>query len=127
MTWTVRHDPATGVVKVAYTGRVTSADLVEAATARIRLQKEVGAKRVLIDISGVTEPDAGIPDVFELPGKLYAEMEACPQSRMAVVLPEDRRIRDIACFFETASRNRGWMVRSFEKRRDALDWLDGED
>jgi hypothetical protein len=122
MTWHVTHDASLGIIEVTYTGLVTGSDLWEACSRRISLQEQTGLLRVLIDTSGI-ELVATILDVFSLPAKLYEERHADRQSRIALILPKSKEAIEFAEFYELACKNRGWSVRVFQGRQDAIDWL----
>ena len=72
-------------------------------------------------VSGVTKR------LFEFPD-LYAALDADRTSRGALVLPHPSRTGEVndALFFENVCRNRGWNVRTFPGREEALAWLRDE-
>jgi hypothetical protein len=123
MAWSAKHDPSIDIVEVVYTDRLTGTELREAASERIRLQKETGTMSALVDASGIEHMVAGTMDVFGLPDELYDSKEANRKSRMALVLPKARKEREVVKFFEAACENRGWRVKAFEERQAAVDWL----
>ena len=123
MSWTVAYNPDINIVEVVYAGLVTSAELEEASAKRIRLQKEFNTTLVLADGSHMEHLAAGIIDVHNLPAELFKSHHANRNTRMALVLPKPKEASATVKYFETASINRGWQVRSFSNRQDALDWL----
>ena len=44
-------------------------------------------------------------------------------SRVALVYPRSPKAKEAARFYETACINRGWNVRLFPERDDAIEWL----
>ena len=123
MAWSVKYDTSTGIVIVLYTGHVTSVELREAGSERVRLQKETGATSVLVDTSATEKLFARTMDIYQIPTELYIEKGATRQCRISVVLPTPKKAREGALFFETVARNRGWPVKVFEEHQDAVDWL----
>ncbi len=123
MPWTVEYNPVTKIVEVVYRGRVTARELNEAATERIRLQKQHSTLLVLADASRTEHLAAKIFDVHNLPEQLYVSAKADRTTHIAVVLPPSQEARKITLYFETACVNRGWCVQTFEERQDAIDWL----
>ncbi len=124
MPWTLSHNQALRIVEVLYTGEVTGRELREVTSKCITLEKENGVNRFLCDASDC-EISASLLDLFDLPAEQYAAEKADRSGRVAVVLPRSPRARDAAQFYETASRNRGWMVQAFASRQEAVDWLTG--
>jgi hypothetical protein len=123
MAWSAKYDRSMDIVEVVYTNDVTGTELREAASERIRLQKETGTMSVLVDASGIEHMVAGTMDVFGLPDELYVSKEANRKSRIALVFPRSRKEREAVKFFENACANRGWRVKAFEERQAAVDWL----
>lgn len=123
MAWSAKHDRSNDIVEVVYTGDITGTELRDAASERIRLQKETGTMSVLVDASGIERMVAGTMDLFGLPDELYVSKQAHRNSRMALVLPRSRKEREGVRFFETVCENRGWQVKEFEERQVAVDWL----
>ena len=121
-TWTVGYDEAQRIVEVTYRGRTTAADIEAAATQRIAVQKQHDAARVLVH-AGEMEFAASLVEVFHLPNRLYDQLDAPRDGRIAVVRPHESSAREAAAFFESACRNRGWQVRSFDEYRPAVSWL----
>ena len=76
------------------------------------------------DLSATRQVDASTFSVFQLPNQLYAEEGASHGIRIAVVVPADPAIRDLAKFYESACLNRGWQVCVLESRDAAMAWLD---
>jgi len=121
-TWAVTYDQAQQVVEVKYHGRTTGADIEAAAAQRIAVQKQHDAARVLVH-AGEMKLAASLVELFHLPNRLYDQLDATRACRIAVVRPYDGSGRDAAAFFESACRNRGWQVQTFDDRPTAIAWL----
>jgi hypothetical protein len=124
MPYTVRHHPDSGLIETHWTGVVTATDLRASTSECIALQKQTGITRFVVDITQV-EPSASPVDLFALPDKQYREESLDSASRIAIVAPLNPKARNNATFYETACRNRGWNVQTFEDRAGALAWLAG--
>jgi hypothetical protein len=74
---------------------VTASELHDAVCERIAIQKETGAHGILADASQVQIAPSAI-DLFDLPSKLFSDLNAERQSRIALVLPKAERPKDMA-------------------------------
>ena len=122
MPWRYHHDQAEQLVEVLYTGNVTGHDLRDSTTACISLEKQAGVDRFLIDASDL-HLDASLAEIYDLPAKQYTEEQADRHARVALVLPGTAKERAAVLFYETACVNRGWDVKTFQKRQQAVAWL----
>ena len=122
MSWSVKYNPALGIIEEVFGGLMTMSELEESVSQRICLEKETGAKKVLVDASDLTL-DATIVEVYSLPNKLYEDQEASRLTHMALVLPTSPKTKEAAEFYQTACFNRGWKVEMFPDRESALNWL----
>jgi len=104
------------------TSRITGADLRESTSAGIVLSREKGNADALVD-STELELVASLFYLFDLPARQYYEDGLNRRVRVAVVLPSLPKEREDVLFYETACVNRGWRVRSFPTRDDAIEWL----
>ena len=122
MPWTSKHNPALQIVEVVYAGEITARELHESSSAFIALEKEKGINWFLVDATKM-KLTASLLDVYDLPTKQYLEEKADRLGRVAVILPSCSKTREAVQFYETVCRNRGWMVQTFSKRQEAVDWL----
>ncbi len=118
----VRHDLPSGLVRVTLRGRVTGEDLRAVTAAGVALVRGTGCLDVLIDTEGF-EFVGTFVDLYELPGRQYEEANLDRGVRIALVLPRTPRELEAARFYEDASCNRGWKVRTFEDAVAAREWL----
>ena len=63
--------------------------------------------------------------LYDLP-ELYQDQALQRPVRIAVLLPISEAGKELVDFYETVCRNRGWIVKKFGDRQEALDWLLGE-
>ncbi len=122
MPWNAKHNETLQLIEVVYTGLTTARDLQEATSKCIAMGKEKGINRFLVDSEGL-ELSASFVDVFELCDKKYTAEKADRLSRIAVVLPRSTEAQEVARFYETVCRNRGWMANVVSTRQEAIDWL----
>ncbi len=122
MPWSYKEDPTSMIVEVTYTGKTTARDLRESTSALIALEKEKGKNRFLIDTTDMGFA-ASIMDIYDLPNKQYLEEGADRCGRVAVILPSSAKEKEAVQFYELVCMNRGWYVRAFPERQDAIDWL----
>ena len=125
MTWHVCADTKREFVEVVYSGHISGDDVAAAAVERIRAQNELGYTRALVDGSRIEQGSLDAFDAYQLPTNVYPTNPSPPHTQMAMILPPKRPERTIAHFIETASINRGWDVRAFDTREEALEWLCG--
>ena len=122
MSWNIKFNEDSKIIEVTYYGNVTGLDLREATKARISMQKETGTAFVLVDALQTL----GVPslmDLYDLPDKIYPDNNARHDTRIALIFPERRKSRELANFFQTAAKNRAWIIELFEDREKALSWL----
>jgi len=123
MVWQVDFDEDSRVVVSSFNGVVTGPELLEAAAARIKFGKEVGADMFIIDALKMIAPKSTIMDVLDIPKEVYVDEEMERTSLIAVIRPQDPASAWIAEFYENASILRGWRIRSFDDHKSALFWL----
>ena len=106
------------IIEVLSYGKVTGQTLDASLQEVVRLNKETGLNRILVDTMKQTE----MPSVMTL----YNFANALPRNmRFAILVSEKQNTREDQDFFETVARNRGFVVREFESRDEAVDWLKG--
>ena len=121
MTCELKFDDSLGVIELVLSGIVTGHDLREATSEGIALQKEVHETRCLIDATD-QEQTGTVLDLYHLPSQ-YAEEGLDRRSLLALVLPTRHELLELALFYETVCVNRGWHVRLFPTREEAIGWL----
>ena len=122
MAWIYESNLSLQIVEAAYIGPTSAQDLKDSTSRFIALEKEEGLNRFLIDTREM-KIDATFTDIFNLPEKQYLEEGADRDGRVAVILSSRAKERDAGLFYETVCQMRGWMVKVFQKRQEAIDWL----
>ena len=122
MTWTLKHNESPHFIHVTLFGSVSGFELRELTSAAIALLKKQGVLGAFIDLIEL-ESVTSIIDVFDLADKQYDREGLNRNVRMAMVLPVSHSAKQAAEFYETVCVNRGWLVRSFPGRNEAIEWL----
>jgi hypothetical protein len=124
MPWRVVFCPEKGVIETVYSGDLDPVELREAVDATLLLSQEHSASRFLGDCSGLL----GGHSVFDLYGLVeFLQSVGFPDGFKEALLvpPEQAANAPDFEFWETACLNRGFEVRMFTDRADAMDWLAG--
>ena len=124
MAYTLEYNRTLRIVELVYTGRYTAQESRESTSKAIALGKEHGDADALVDASEV-ELAVSIFDLLDSPDRQYVVEDMNRRIRVAVVPPSLPKDKKDAQFYETACLNRGWQVRLFPSRDDALEWLKG--
>jgi hypothetical protein len=125
MSWHINYNEESRIIEIIYSGNVTGRDIREATEKRISLQKETGATLVLADTSQSQEGPP-LMELYDLPDKIYSKLNARRDTRFAFILPINSKAKKLAHFFQTTAKNRGWKIKLFKERKDALSWLTNE-
>lgn len=122
MPWTYRENPNLQIIEVAYSGITTANDLQESTSDLIALEREKGLNRFLVDTTEMVY-SGSLVDVYNLVSKQYIQEGADRNGRVAVILPTFSRDKETVNFYETVCKNRGWNVKVFLARQEAVNWL----
>lgn len=125
MPYEVTWDGNLGIIDSTVTG-VLSGDEIRSCTDEIiDLSVRRGVAKILIDALKATSVSS-FEDVYDIPGR-YQEGGLSRSSRLALVLPELRSVREIAKFYDNVCNNRGWLVQPFATRDEAVAWLTNDE
>lgn len=121
MAWKIVFDEQTRVVETTYTGAIGPAELGEAALATVAAGREHAAKLYLGDCLKLEHAVTlfNIYDLIRLLESLSLERDL----KEAILLPLAPAAGADLKFYETAALNRGYNVRVFNDRAEALSWL----
>lgn len=122
MPWSVTFNSSLNIIEEVFSGNVSAPEFREAMSKRISLGKKAGSTKILNDVKEVVV-DCSVMDVLNFPSKHYDEEGASRNVRMALIMPTVGESREMAKFFVTACLNRGWQVKEFDDRHEAIDWL----
>lgn len=122
MAWKVELDAEHGFIHTVYSGIVTKNDILASMTETLKMLSGKGPQKFLSEWIDATST-LSTTDIFTIPGEWEAA-EASKGSVLALVVQKDvKSLRD-AKFYENTCVNRGWRVRIFTQRNDAIKWLD---
>jgi hypothetical protein len=118
---TIGYEPELDVITVTLSGCFTL-DCLKAVTREVLTRaQENPTRRVLVDSSRLEET-MPVTDILSMIAD-YRTAGVDHSIRIAAIKPDLVRLHDDFRFFETASRNRGFNVRLFPNRGEALGWL----
>jgi hypothetical protein len=121
MPWNVRAVQESSFLEVVFTGAVTPKELQAASKQSLSIAREKGLTRLLSDCSAF-KGGHSVFDLFTLANDLKAESIALVL-KQAIILPGNQEAADLVRFWETTCANRGILVRIFDDRQRAVDWL----
>lgn len=121
----IKYDPLLDIIEVTLTGLITKADLREATTQAISMQKQTGTTSFLV-YADAWDFHASLVDIYEIPDTQYGKEKLNTRSSIAIVLPTSVSAQEAARFYETVCLNRGWNAKICSDRQSAMDWLVGK-
>ena len=121
MPYNVNYIEKEGIVEVVSFGNITIEDFVNQGKEAIELAKEKGTNLFFADDSDMVGP-IDISVIVSIPG-FWDKFSAPRTNRLAVLISRDETLHEDFRFFETVCLNRGWMVKLFDKKEDAHEWL----
>jgi len=123
MSWTLEYSDDLQIVVLTYLGKVTGAEIKEAAAGRIKMGKQKGTAKFLIDARKVESDGSATLDIYDVPKKIFPEENVQRTNRIAILEPESSTSREMVEFFKNVCANRGWLVMTFQDRESAVQWL----
>lgn len=111
------------IVEVTFSGLCRLSDLKDAVIDALVAAKEFNIELFLSDCRQfIPERENNIMNSYEL-SKFYSEVSPNVLYHEAIISPPDEEIKAGLKFFETASVNRGFFVKVFTDKDEALSWL----
>lgn len=121
MVWKVELDAENGFIHTVYSGIITKNDILASTTETLKMISGKKPHKFLSEwIDSIST--LSTLDIFAIPGE-WESSEASKGSVLALVVQEDAKSQKDANFYENACVNRGWRVRIFTQRNDAIEWL----
>ena len=121
MPWKISFDGQTRIVETTYTGAIGPAELGAAALAPIAAAREHSSKLYLGDCLTL-EHAVTLFNIYDLV-RFLESLSLERDLKEAILLPLAPEAGADLKFYETAAQNRGYNVRVFNDRADALRWL----
>ena len=122
MTHTVNRNNELDIIEIVFKLDISREDLEKSTVDSLQLASANNLNLFLIDI---TEADLVAPlvDVFDLADKRYDELGANRKNRAAVISSNTEKNIKLAEFYEHVCMNRGWLVKTFQSRKEAVEWF----
>lgn len=123
MPWKTRFLPAEKIIEIKFKGKFLANDIGEILRSVLMLVQQEKTLLVLGDCT-LMEHNTSVFNIYDFP-KLFESQNVNRHIKEAMVLPIDPEARKNVEFYETVCHNRGFNVKVFETRAQALDWLLG--
>lgn len=123
MPWTVDYNADRGLITVTNVGVMSREAYHEEITRCKQLSDQHDVKRFLVDDLQL-EPSLKLMELYDFPD-LYERMGVDHKSRIAVVAQPSPAKKHKFDFFETICQNRGFSVKVFNDKDNALAWVMG--
>jgi hypothetical protein len=121
MPWSVKEIEDNKIIEVKYSGLVTGEDLENALAAAITKANSIHTLRFLADLTRMTSGHS-IMDLLKIISQL-PQNEMGSHFREALFIDAESRTNIDVRFYETACFNRGYKVKIFSNRDEAVEWL----
>jgi hypothetical protein len=121
--WSVSRNDLTGVIEITYRGTIAMEQVIDSTAEALAIAEGEGPQLFLSDLSDARS-ELSVIEIYSIPAQ-WEQLKANRGNRVAVVVPESAADPVDARFYENVSRNRGWLVRVFKERKEALEWLTG--
>lgn len=108
-------------IELIYNGSIVNDDLLYSLNKGLELMNESGINLFLADCREMTAAHS-ILDIFTKV-QMYLDKGISKDIKEAVILPESSETADKIKFYETACLNRGFRVKVFNEKDEALNWL----
>jgi hypothetical protein len=120
MAYRVFVDKDNAMVNVSVSGRASKAEHMAARDEALRLCREDGCLRLLVNLSDLDTEGVSITNCFDF-GESLAR--AKPRVVIANILPKKAKSRQDVRFTSTVASNRGLISREFDTAEEAKSWL----
>jgi hypothetical protein len=123
MSWKLVFHEECKIVETIFVGNIPPQELQEAVKASLALAKEKNTNLYLGNCIELGHSGSPV-DIFEL-ALFYENIPVDRLSNEAVLLPVSIEAAKAMKFYETVTTNRGFQVRVFGDRQEAIRWLAG--
>ena len=117
----VKYCEELNYVEIIYNGNVAKDDLIAAFETSFETATKNNTQRYLADCTNLTGGHS-VFDLYSLIG-LFQQYKVQHTIREAIILPELDKMKENVAFYETAAENRGYIVKLFRTKYEALLWL----
>jgi len=121
MAWKIEYNNKEEIIELEYSGIVSGEDLKNAFTSAVDYIYEYKTVLVLADCTGMKAGHT----LFDLLGLLgdFEGLDILRNVKEALLLSPGQESRSNISFWETACLNRGFSVKIFEEKQEAINWL----
>ena len=116
MSYHIRYDEKEGIIEIKLSGKWTKEN-VDTLTCSMTDLPVPNVGRLLFDIRDI-EGQLGVVDAYSSVEKLPSEQRL----RKTALLDREENLKTVS-FIETTAQNRGFPIRCFSVREEALKWL----
>jgi hypothetical protein len=121
MAWKTNLVENPSYIEVTYSGKVSPEELFKALENAVLLSRE---NKIILFLADLTEMIGG-HSVFDLYGiiSIYETLKLDAKAKEAIIMTSLQDTVDEIKFYETTCKNRGFNVRIFKQREEAISWL----
>jgi hypothetical protein len=124
MAWKVEVDSEKGFIHTVYSGVVTKDDILDSMAETVKMLSGKGPQKFFTEwIDAIST--LSTTEIFAIPSE-WEDSKMNKGSVLALVVQKDDRSQKDAKFYENICVNRGWRVRVFTQRNDAIQWLEDQ-
>ena len=123
MPYTVEYQENKGIVMIENSGKFSKEEFVKQAQETLEICRMNNCQHVLSDCTSMLS-DINTTEIFYFPG-LYRNLNTPRSYKLAILLAEDSATNEDISFYENVCKNRGYNVRIFKAKNEALKWLHG--
>ena len=121
MPYTITKHPDPSRIEIKYSGIITGEDLVNAINEFVTINADKRYLLVLTDLSelSISPSLLNVYDRIEM----YEKLDISKETTEAVIIPISAFAKETVKFYDTACLNRGYNVKLFSTKDEALAWL----
>jgi len=121
MAWKVTMNHETGFIETTYSGVATIQDITESTMKCLEFAHSEAPLKFLTDLANA-DLDVSIIGLFKQPD-FWEALGFKRVNSLAIIQGVKHKEKGELSFFEDVSVNRGWNVKIFTERQDAIEWL----
>ena len=121
MPYKVSYDPDSAFIVTVFEGKLSLEELLAEEDESIALAIENDTRKFLVDLVAY-EGFISLIDLYEFPDRYEKKLRR--PIYVAVVQPRSQEARKDVMFYETICNNRGWDIKIFANKEDAVAWLE---
>jgi hypothetical protein len=124
MPWNLHENKDDHIIEVNLHGQVNFDELVQVRTRIAQLCRENDYRHVLVDTKEAeVAPDTSITKLFEFGTAVLKKANMPLDTKTAVIILSNTKAGKEWTFLKDVEANRGFIIKSFERREKAMEWL----